>query len=255
MLKVTPLASGSKGNCTWIENDEAAFVIDCGLSCKALLKRVEEEGLNIAKLRGVLVTHEHTDHSSGLRVTSNKLDIPVYCNANTAAVLRQKNRLGEKTVIFENGNAFFLYGIEFLPFTIPHDAVDTVAYTMLYQGYKVAIATDFGFPSELVKEQLKGCDTLVLECNYDQATLMATGRPWRLIQRIMSRHGHLSNEQSMELLSDIHHEGLKELYIGHISEEANDYNLVEVTVNKTLQKLGRTDLQPQILRRYGLAMA
>lgn len=255
MLKVTPLASGSKGNCTWIENDQAAYVVDCGLSCKALLKRTEDAGLNIAKLQGILVTHEHTDHSSGLRVTSNKLDIPVYCNANTAGVLRQKNRLGEKTVIFENGSTFFLNGIEITPFTIPHDAVDTVAYTLSYNNYKVAIATDFGFPSELMKAQLKACDSLVLECNYDQATLMATGRPWRLIQRIMSRHGHLSNEQSMDLLSHIMHDGLKELFIGHISEEANNYDLVQATVDKTLATLGRSDLKAQVLRRFGLALA
>ncbi|EDM29092.1 Beta-lactamase-like protein [Lentisphaera araneosa HTCC2155] len=255
MFELTSLASGSKGNCTLIENDTSAYIIDCGLSFKKLCEKMKALGKDLGKLKGIFVTHEHADHASGVRICADKLDIAVYANHDTALMLKQKNRMGKKCVIFENGQEIFLDGMCFQPFSVPHDAVNTVAYKVECEGRKISVLTDLGSVTELVVNQVQGSEVLILECNYDQDMLMNCGRPWRTIQRIMSRHGHLSNEQAMELLERLMHPGLKDLYIGHISEDTNDYALVYDVVTKTLDKLGRNDIKPQILRRHGLLEA
>ena len=255
MFSITPLASGSKGNCTLIENDQAAYLIDCGISFKKLGEKFKSLGKNISKLKGIFITHEHTDHSSGVRVCADKLGLAVYANHETTLMLRQKNRLGERVVVFENGQEIFLDGMVFKPFSVPHDAVNTVAYTVECDGRKISVLTDLGSATELVIDQVRNSHSLILECNYDQQMIMTCGRPWRTIQRIMSRHGHLSNDQAMELLERLIHPELEELFIGHISEDTNDYALVYDKVKAKLRDLGRDDLDPQILKRHALLEA
>ena len=167
-------------------------------------------------------------------------------------MLRQKNRMGERAVVFENGQEIFLDGMIFKPFSIPHDAVNTVAYTVECEGRKISILTDLGSVTELVIDQVKNSHSLIIEFNYDQQMIMNCGRPWRTIQRIMSRHGHLSNDQAIELLEKLLHPNLEELFIGHISEDTNDYDLVYQKIKTKLIALGREDLEPQILRRHAL---
>ena len=246
MLDITPLASGSKGNCTLVESAQGSYLIDCGVSFKALASKMSDLGKDIGKVRGIFITHEHTDHCSGARVVSNKLDLPIFANHDTAMIMKSKNRCSEKLRLFENGQTLFLDDIAFTPFSVPHDAVNTVAYTMESQGVKASVVTDLGSVTELVLRMAQNSHKLILEFNYDQQKLMDCGRPWRTIQRIMSRHGHLSNEQALEVLERLNHPDLQELYIGHISEDTNDYALVYDLVHKKLEQLGRADLQATI---------
>jgi phosphoribosyl 1,2-cyclic phosphodiesterase len=255
MLKIIPLASGSGGNCTWIETESDAYLVDCGIRYKTLLKRVENKNLNTGKLRGIMITHEHIDHVVGIKLTSTKLNLPVYCNVDTATVLKHKNLIGPKLVIFKNNESFVLNNIRFLALSIPHDSVDAVAYTLEYADEKVAVATDFGYATASVKYHLSGCTSLLLESNYDETLLKTSGRRWTLIQRIMSKHGHLSNEQSMSLISELIHDDLKELWIGHISEQTNNYDLVKKIFQETLINSVREDIELMILKADGSCSA
>lgn len=243
MIGMASLSSGSKGNCTLIRNNDELILIDCGISFKKLKEKLLELDLHEEMISAIFVTHEHVDHVSGLRVTSNKLNIPVYCNQNTGMFLRRKERAPEDMSFFENGSTVNVNQFSVEPFSVPHDGVDTVAYNVFINNIKISVATDFGFASQAVKQQLKGCDLLLLESNHDVKMLQECAkRPWKIKQRILSRHGHLNNEACHEILTDVLHDGLKQLILGHVSQDTNDYSLVRDLAQKHLEHCGYADL-------------
>lgn len=250
MLGITSLASGSKGNATLIEAENEAILIDCGLSFKNLRERLASIDFDIDKLRAIFVTHEHGDHIAGIKTASNSLKIPVYANMMTSNIVRSKNKAPEQFTIFENGCQIPVGSMIVEPFSVPHDGVDSVAYTVQNADKKVAVATDFGFPSQMVKMKLQGCDAMVLEANYDEDMIKEVNRPWRTIQRIMGRHGHLSNEQSMEMLESVAEtEKLHTVIMGHVSRDSNTYELVEELCHKKLAEINRTDITVKVARQ------
>ncbi|MCM8535104.1 MAG: MBL fold metallo-hydrolase [Lentisphaeraceae bacterium] len=239
MIGLASLSSGSKGNCTVVRNGDDLILIDCGISFKKLKEKLKEHDLHEEMIKGIFVTHEHTDHVSGLRVTSDKMDIPVFCNQNTGAFLKRKERAPQNLNYFENGSSIGHSTFVVEPFSVPHDGVDTVAYNVFVNDIKISVATDFGFASQAVKQNLKGCDLLLLESNHDVKMLQECGkRPWKIKQRILSRHGHLSNETCHEILSDVLHKDLKHLILGHVSQDTNDYSLVKDLAQKHLELSG-----------------
>jgi phosphoribosyl 1,2-cyclic phosphodiesterase len=250
MIGLSSLSSGSKGNCTVIRNGDDLILIDCGLSFKKLKEKLSEVDLHEDMIRAIFVTHEHTDHVSGLRVTSNKMDIPVFCNQNTGAFLQRKGRAPENLIYFENGSKVSHETFLVEPFSIPHDGVDTVAYNIYINDVKISVATDFGFASQSVKQHLKNSDILLLESNHDVKMLQeCTKRPWKIKQRILSRHGHLSNEACHEMLGDVLHPGMKKLILGHVSLDTNDYGLVKDLAQKHLELCGFSDLGMHIAQQ------
>ncbi|MCM8531694.1 MAG: MBL fold metallo-hydrolase [Lentisphaeraceae bacterium] len=239
MIGLASLSSGSKGNCTVVRNGEDLILIDCGLSFKKLREKLKEHDLHEEMIKAIFVTHEHTDHVSGLRVTSDKMDIPVFCNQNTGAFLKRKERAPQNLNYFENGSSIGHSTFVVEPFSVPHDGVDTVAYNVYVNDIKISVATDFGFASQAVKQNLKGCDLLLLESNHDVKMLQECDkRPWKIKQRILSRHGHFSNETCHEILSDVLHKDLKHLILGHVSQDTNDYLLVHDLAQKHLELSG-----------------
>jgi phosphoribosyl 1,2-cyclic phosphodiesterase len=243
MTELLTLSSGSKGNCTLIKNGEELILIDCGLSFKKLKEKLKEAQLCEDMITGVFITHEHGDHVAGLRVTADKLGIPAYVNQNTGAFLRRKKRAPEQVIFFENGGSIAHGSFVVEPFSIPHDGVDTVAFNVYCGSKKISVATDFGYPSQMVKQKLKNCDILLLESNYDQKMLMSSEkRPWKVKQRVLSRHGHLSNEDTMEVLTDVIHGGMKQLILGHVSQDTNDYSLVKDLATKHLEECGLSSI-------------
>ena len=238
MLGICSLASGSKGNATLIQSDNQAVLIDCGISCKKLMGKFDELEFDPQKLNAIFVTHEHGDHISGIRVTAKKLGIPVYANVMTNQILKSKNKAAEQMTVFDNGAMIPVGDLVVEPFSVPHDGVDTVAYIVYKDDKKVAVATDFGFPSQTVKQKLQNCDAMILESNYDQQMLMESDRPWSLKQRIMGRHGHLSNEQCLEMMDSVVHSKMKHLVLGHVSMHANDYGLVHELAQEKMRQMG-----------------
>ena len=251
MVGLISLSSGSQGNAILIKNNDEAILIDCGLSCKKLREKLNEAEIDEEMISGIFVTHEHSDHVSGLRVTADKFGIPAYTNQNTGAFLSRKNRVPENLIYFENGHAISHGSFVVEPFSVPHDGVDTVAFTVYCGPKKITVATDFGYPSQMVSQKIKDSDILFLEANHDVKMLQECAkRPWKTKQRILSRHGHLSNESCFELVTEALHNDLSKLVLGHVSQDTNDYSMVEDLTAKHLSDCGYSELPFYVAKQH-----
>ena len=230
-MKFAVLSSGSKANCTLIMNGDEAFLIDCGLSAKETISRLNSLGINPTAIKGIFVTHEHRDHTSGIRVLSKKLGVPVFCNFQTSEVLKQYQDFIETNFeIFKTGQTFNLGSFEIQPFAISHDAIEPVGYAVYANGLKLVYATDMGKVTTLVKNVCVESNALILEFNHDEDALWRCDYPWELKQRITSNRGHLSNVSATDLIAEVFHDDLKHLVMAHISEHSNTPELVSKTL-------------------------
>jgi len=235
MLEITILASGSNGNAALVRTETASFLVDAGLSTKELTLRLSSCGVEPRELCAILVTHEHGDHTKGLAQWSKKHATPIYCNRQTAAVLRDKVIDFNGWKIFESGAEFDLKGATVRSFLIPHDAVEPVGFVIRERTHSFGFLTDLGHATTLVTESLRGVDGLLIEANYDEQLLEKdTKRPWSIKQRIQSRHGHLSNTAAAETVSGIRHDGLGHLLLGHLSRDCNSEALALGAMNRML---------------------
>ena len=220
------LSSGSRGNCTWIGDDDNGVIIDCGPSTKRIRHLMASVGLEHAPIDAVLITHEHGDHIGASRVLSKALEkrydrrVPFYMTEGTWANARP-NCLPPSVEVVNAGKEFEVGPFEITPISIPHDVADPVAYRVGLRGVSAAVVTDLGRPTGAVREGIRGVDALVLESNHDPDLLASGPYPWSLKQRIRSGHGHLSNQQSADLLRSIAAESLKEVVLAHLSDENN----------------------------------
>lgn len=226
-MQFAVLASGSKANCTVVQSAAGNFLIDCGLSARETVRRLEGVGVDPSSLFGVFLTHEHRDHTAGIRVFCKKFKIPVYANAGTAAALDAFGTLdGLSTQIFKTGYALNFGELSIQPFAISHDAAEPVGFDVRYNHSKLVYVTDLGKVTTLVRSVCQDCNALILEFNHDEKLLWGCDYPWNLKQRIASNHGHLSNANAVALVSEVFHEGLKHLVLGHISENSNTHATV-----------------------------
>ena len=253
-VTVAVLASGSAGNSTYIGDRHAGVLIDCGLSTRQLLLRMEELGLGDAPLDGVLITHEHSDHIGAARVLSNKVfkktgrRIPFYMTRGTlAGAPTQCIPDGVEPILA--GETFRVKHLEVDPFTVPHDVEDPVAYRVRVGDTAAAVITDLGRPTALVARKMRPCDVVVLEYNHDTELLMEGPYPWHLKQRIRSNHGHLSNDQADQLLTDGLGTRLRHLVLAHLSEKNNDREKARSQAVQTLQKLGADHVTVEVARQ------
>lgn len=250
MLGLTVLGSGSSGNALVLQAGDDAILLDSGFSARDFERRCGTAGVDPGQVRAIVVSHEHRDHIAGLGPVARRLGVPVYCNRMTREAIRQAlRRPPANFCIFSSGNSFEINGFEIEPFSIPHDAIDPVAFVFRWKGIKVGIATDFGYASQLIQHQLEGCDALVLESNHDIEMLRDSNRPWHLKQRILSRHGHLSNDASMELLSKVVDDRTHCLVLAHASRECNRYELIEKRASQCLSEINRTGIHSQVARQ------
>jgi phosphoribosyl 1,2-cyclic phosphodiesterase len=218
-VNVCALASGSKGNSLLIEGPEGSLLVDAGLSAREILRRVASSGADPGKIRGILATHDHSDHVRGVRVLSRRLSLPVYGTGGTLGEIALPDP--NAGVAITPGRTFSAAGFNVLPFSLPHDAVDPVGFVISVGDLRVGVATDLGCCTALVKKRLSGCSLLLLESNHDEKMLMDGPYPWFLKQRIKSRLGHLSNTSSSRLLAELLHEDLRGVILGHLSEMNN----------------------------------
>jgi phosphoribosyl 1,2-cyclic phosphodiesterase len=219
-VRVCLLASGSKGNSILVESGETRLLIDAGLAAAEIIRRLDAVGVDAASLNAILVTHEHTDHVRGVGTLARRLKIPVitsYPTSREIAPLLKKIEVIE----FETGHSFAFRDLLIDPFPLTHDAVDPVGFVIEEGRGIFGSATDLGVATRLVAEKLRRCRVLVLEFNHDEEMLLNGPYPWHLKQRIKSRHGHLSNYDSRDLLDDILHDGLEGLFLAHLSEVNN----------------------------------
>jgi phosphoribosyl 1,2-cyclic phosphodiesterase len=238
---MTVLASGSGGNGTVLATSRTRLLVDCGLSCRELCRRMKAQAIEPESLSGILITHEHADHVSGLHVMAKKFRLAVYMTAATHAAWQRQykdsagNRVeAARLEIFSPGHSFTVGDIDVLPFTIPHDAADPVGFRFVAEGLRVAIATDLGFLPPNVRDHLRGCDGLVLESNHDLEMLRGGSYPWAVKQRVMSRVGHLSNDSLAEFLTSDYDGGAAFLVLAHLSKQNNHPDLARMSAERAL---------------------
>lgn len=219
-MKLCLLASGSKGNSVYMETGDTRILVDAGFSGREICKRLDSIGVDPSTLDAILLTHEHSDHLSGVGALSRKLRIPAIVS-HLAFETARKHLVKSELIPFHSGARFTFRDLQIDPFPITHDACDPVGFIIESSEGKAGVATDLGIATRLVKDKLQGCRALVLESNHDEEMLMNGPYPWHLKQRIRSRHGHLSNNESVELLQEILHDRLEGLFLAHLSEVNN----------------------------------
>ncbi len=239
MLKFCVLASGSSGNCSLVATSRTRLLIDAGLGVRDLIQRLISTGESLDSLDAILITHEHSDHVSGLCRLLRKLKrrIPVYVSTRTAPVINWEmcNPAVER---FQAGSSFTIGDIEIDSFTIPHDAIDPVGFTFHAEGVKIGIATDLGYLPDSVKYHLRRTDVLLLESNHDVEMLKVGPYPWSIKQRVMGRNGHLSNDVVSDFIANEFASTTAALILGHLSEHNNHPEIARMCAASALERRG-----------------
>jgi phosphoribosyl 1,2-cyclic phosphodiesterase len=242
-VSVSVLASGSRGNSAIVESSQARILVDAGISCRETFKRLKSIGRHPREISAIVITHEHADHIYGLATLAKKLEVPVFMTGAThqawARALRDEN--GEppkiaKLELFSAGRPFQIADITVTPFTIPHDAADPVGFSFRAEGTKIGLATDLGYMPASVRDNLRGCDVLMIESNHDLEMLRVGPYPWSVKQRVMSRVGHLSNESLAQFFAQYYDGSASYIVLAHISEQNNH---PEIALRVAESALGR----------------
>ena len=246
MVRMTVLASGSKGNSTVISSGRTTVLVDVGLSCRETLNRMRKAGEDPEKLDAVLITHEHQDHVSGLAVLARRMKIPVYMTGAThqgwKRWMRSQPSCKEDPSkgqldcheSFEAGKRFSVGDIEVLPFTTPHDAADPVGFIFSVEGCRLGYLTDLGYLPANVKHYLRRCDGLLIESNHDKEMLRNGPYPWSVKQRVASRDGHLANDDLAAFFRSDYDGAAAFVVLAHLSENNNHPELARRSAEEAL---------------------
>jgi len=235
MTEICALASGSNGNCYYIGNENSAVLIDIGIYYKRLIERLNDTGLNKNKIKAVFISHEHTDHVQGARVTSKKLGIPVFYSKKTFHKCYDKNK-ADNFGFFETDTPYIIDNIKILPFKKHHDAADPHSFRIEVNGLNIGIMTDIGKTDEILNKEFSKCDAVFLESNYDENMLVNGLYPYHLKQRVSSDKGHLSNLQALNLIEKFASPQLKTILFSHISAANNTHQIVKETFKHLSKK-------------------
>ncbi|WP_316848616.1 MBL fold metallo-hydrolase [Pedobacter psychrodurus] len=225
-LYFTSINSGSNGNCYYVGNDNEAVLVDVGLTCKEVERRMDRLGLAINKVKAIFISHEHSDHIKGLAVFAKKHKLPVYISTAT---------LKSSRLLLDENNTFSLNHLQNIQignlkisaFSKFHDAADPYSFTVECNDVRVGVFTDIGSVCDRLITHFKNCHAAFLEANYDTQMLENGRYPYFLKRRIMSGHGHLSNAQALELFTNHKAPYLSHLLLSHLSKDNNDPELVE----------------------------
>lgn len=225
-LHIASLNSGSNGNAYYIGNGSAAVLVDAGLSCKEIEKRMLGLGLNIQKLKALFISHEHTDHIKGVDVLSKKYSLPVYISEGTYNKSRLRIPISQLNWINEE-MPVKIDELNIRAFSKKHDAADPYSFTIQHEQVTIGVFTDIGVACENLIYHFKQCHAAFLESNYDEEMLENGRYPYILKQRIRGGHGHLSNKQALEVFIKHRPAFMSHLFLSHLSGDNNDPHLVE----------------------------
>ena len=224
-LFIASLNSGSNGNCYYIGNDNEAVLIDAGISCREIEKRMKRLGLSIGKVKAIFVSHEHTDHISGIPVLASKYQVPVYITKDT--FLHGGIELEEHLLMPFNGDQSINIGnLVINAFTKLHDAIEPYSFTISCSGTNVGVFTDIGTPCPNLIHHFKVCHAAFLEANYDDTMLDQGTYPHYLKNRIRGGKGHLSNKQALDLFTSHRSSFMTHLLLAHLSKNNNCPDIV-----------------------------
>ena len=225
-LFITSLNSGSNGNCYYAGNEQEAILIDAGISCREIEKRMKRLELNILKLKAIFISHEHSDHIKGVHVLAKKYQIPVYATPLTA---KASNISEDDNQVFSfNAHEKITIGnLIITAFRKAHDACDPYSFVINHRDVHVGVFTDIGVPCANLINHFKICDAAFLEANYDDSMLDSGNYPYFLKERIRGGNGHLSNKQALEVFIKYRPAHMSHLFLAHLSKNNNSPQLVE----------------------------
>lgn len=243
-MRVCAVASGSSGNCVYVGNGETHLLVDAGISGKRIEQALTQIEVAPEGLRGILITHEHSDHIQGIGVLARRYGIPLYGTAETlCGMLKGKTNLGRipEELLHEvkPGEALWFDDLVARPHRVSHDAANPVCYTFEADGKKAALVTDLGMYDEGIKEAVFGAQILYLEANHDVNMLLVGAYPYYLKQRILGERGHLSNDAAAKFVCEVLHPQLKHVILAHLSKENNLPELAYETVRIELQAMAK----------------
>lgn len=241
MLKIATLASGSSGNCAIVSDGETHILIDAGISAKQIGLGLRSLGLDLAGLSAVLITHEHSDHISGLRVLSKNACAPIYATGPTCRALRNgnsSNTVPELLQEQEAGSAVQIGSLEVRSFSTPHDAAGSVGYAISGGGARLVLCTDLGHVTPEIYRAVENCGLLVCEANHDEGMLKSGPYPYYLKRRILGNFGHLSNEAGGSLALHAVRQGARRVILAHLSQQNNTPELAFLAVEEILEADG-----------------
>lgn len=241
MLKCCSLYSGSSGNCFFIQSENSKILIDAGVSCKKIENALQNDfNLTLKDIDAIFVTHEHIDHTKSLNLISSKYNLPVYASKGTWNALIEKTQKlsNENKKIFELDKSFDFKDLRIFPFATPHDAAEPCGFNIYNDNSKISVATDLGYIDDKIFNNLKDSSFLMLESNYEPNILKVSSYPYRLKQRIMSKSGHLSNNDASTAISKLIDYGLKDVLLIHLSKENN---VPEIAYETVVEKLKNTN--------------
>ena len=239
-LKFCSFASGSSGNCYMIQCEETVLLVDVGISGKKIMHGLASAGIEPEQVAGILITHEHSDHIKSLKTVNKKLvNATTFCNIGTWPYL-QELVPKERQVTFESGVPFQIGEIIVKPFRISHDAAEPVGYSFFAQGKQISVLTDTGCVTEEIFEEIKDADLVALEANHDKDVLQFCRYPYHIKRRILSDHGHLSNDAAGECICRLVGDNTKkrQILLSHLSHENNTPEIAKVTITNIMETAG-----------------
>ncbi len=246
-VQFTILGSGSGGNSAYLETAQTRLLIDAGFSARQIRRRLEGLGRSPETLDALLITHEHMDHTRALGVLCPRLQIPIYANRFTREAIAGQVDSDLPCRVFATGSTFEIGDIVVESFTVPHDAQDPVGFLLHTPAGNIGYVTDLGHVTRLVLERLRSARVLILEANHDVVLLQNDlRRPWSTKQRILSRHGHLSNETAAEAAAQIASADLQHLYLAHLSRDCNRPELAFRVIQEKLAGIGATHIHIEV---------
>lgn len=225
-LFTASLNSGSNGNCYYIGNTDAAILVDAGISCRETEKRLKRLGLSMRKIKAIFISHEHGDHIHGVVALSRKYQLPVYISEITMRNCPMELH-PERTIFFQKYQSIQIDSIRVTPFPKFHDAADPYSFVAEYAGVTVGVFTDLGKPCDNTIEHFKRCHAAYLESNYDEKMLENGSYPIHLKNRIRGDHGHLSNDQALQLFKKYRPAHMSHVFLSHLSRENNSPKLAK----------------------------
>ena len=249
------LVSGSSGNAALISHGGTTLLADCGMSGKRLEEALSQLDMSCRDIDALLLTHEHTDHTTGAGVISRRYDLPVFATAGT-----HKNadigKIAEKNIrLITPGRDFEIGNIGVRAFRVSHDAAEPVGFNFFLGAKKISIATDSGEITEEIYECISGSEEIILESNHDPDLLMVGSYPLELKRRILGKRGHLSNTEAAKTCVRLLRDGTKKILLGHLSLENNTpdiaYRTAENEISQCGAKIGR-DVYLSVAKRYSI---
>ncbi len=246
-LELCVLASGSKGNCTYVGSKKTRILIDAGISGKATAERLREIGVDPEGLNAICLTHEHDDHKAAVGILHRKWGLALYANSGTVEALSRSRKFADLPWnIFTTGQSFEVGDLLIEPFRVPHDSLDPVGFIINRGSCRVGVVTDMGMVTESIRRRLHNCSALVIEANHDEQMLYESDRPWSLKQRIAGRQGHLSNCKAGELIVDVAGDGLHTVILAHLSSDCNTLRRAKETVVRELERGGKAHIEVKL---------